>query len=266
MYLSLKRILTILTIIILFPIHSFADQNKTLHISAGTEGWLPVAYKDINTNNVKGLSYDVIEEIAKRLNIVLKINRVPWKRMLKMLEIGDLDMAIAIYWNSERDKHFLYSTPYFQNEARIFVKKGKEFNLNKLEDLVPYTGIIPAGGSFGERFDSFAKNDLKLYQLPGNDLRAKKKKINLILLERYDFFIQDYLDGMMYINQAGFNDKIVPLPYVINKTNVHFAMSKKSKKNVILPKINEIIKSMVEDGSIEKMAKTYIENYSNKIK
>ncbi len=214
-----KRVLTCLVIIVLFSTQSFADSSIKLHISAGTEGWLPIAYKDVNTEKVKGLSYDVIEEVAKRLDIGLVFKRLPWKRMLKVLETGGLDMAIAIYWNSERDKHFLYSTPYFQNEARVFVKKGKEFNLNKLEDLIPYSGVIPAGGSFGERFDKFAEKNLKLFQLHKTGFVGKKKKFNLILLGRYDYLVQDYLDGIMFSKQAGFKDSIVPLKYVINKTD-----------------------------------------------
>ncbi len=256
---SFNKAIIFLAILILFPINSFADQIKTLKVSAGTEAWQPIAYRDMNTNNVKGLSYDLIEEIAKRLNIVIKIIHVPWKRMLYMLKHGELDIAIAIYWNFERDKKFLYSIPYFKNEVRIFVKKGKEFKLNKLEDLIPHTGIIPAGGSFGEKFDLFAKNNLDLFQLHEKGLKGKEKKTKLILFDHFDYFVQDHLDGMMYLKQVGFHQKIIPLPYVINKVDVHFAMSRKSKMNILLPKINEIIKSMIKEGLIEKMTKKYIE-------
>lgn len=230
-----------------------AQECQVLRVG-GTDGWLPVAYLNQATKEPEGIAHDFAKIVGNKLNIPVKIDAtLPWKRMLQYTEDGNLDMVAAIYWTKERADLYQYTASYFVNEAWVFVVKGKEFPFEKFEDLIGRVGGIPLGGSFGEAFDTFAKDhQLKLEEVGTKEQMAKK-----ILAGRNDYFIQDYLDGIMYLKQAGLQDQIVALPHPVAITEVYFALSRKSPCISLVPHINGIIDNAKRDGTLQAIIDKY---------
>jgi polar amino acid transport system substrate-binding protein len=252
----MRTFIMICTLFFFLTLNAFAQECKVLRISSGTNDWLPVAYKNSKTQKDEGIAYDIVKNVAQKLSIPLEIHYLPWGRMLLHLDKGKLDMSIAIYWNKERDKKYLYSIPYFANEARVFVKKGNEFSFRRLEDLIGRKGAIPDEGSFGEEFDSFARqHQLELHKAHG--ITTKEQMVGMLLRDRIEYFIQDYLDSMMYLKSAGQLDSIALLEHPIGKTNVHFAFSRKSACSQLIPEINTILEKLKKDGTVKKIVEKY---------
>ncbi len=248
------RILTCI-LALLCTAGAYSMECSQLRIASGVTGWAPISYKDKASGRYHGVAFDVIQEVSKRLNIPVTTLDIPWKRVLLYMETGNLDLALAIYKNKEREKKYLYTHAYFSNEARVFVKKGHEFPFNRLEDLVGRSGVVPAGGSFGEEFDSFAEKNLKLYKVSNPPFKEKYHK--LILNQRWDYYIADYLDGISHLKKAGLQNKIVPLPHPIDKNDVYFAFSRKSPCQHLLPQINKIVEQLKFEGFILRKAEKY---------
>jgi len=80
----------------------------------------------------------------------------------------------------------------------------------------------------------------------------------LIINQRWDYYISDYLDGMSNLKEAGLQDKIIPLPHPIDKNNVHFAFSRKSTCQYLIPQINQVIERLKHDGFISRMTEKYL--------
>ena len=243
----------------LLPAPVYPETCGPLIISAGAEDWHPVAYRDKDSGQIKGIAFDMVAKVAEKLNVRLTVKQMPWKRMLELLKDGRLDMAIAIYWNAERDQYLSYSVPYLDNAATIFVRKNNVFSFTKFEDLLPYHGLKPAGGSFGEAFDKFARqHNLSLREIHGAS-QVKEKMVTLVLRERYDYFIADYLDGMMFLKQTNRDTLITPLEKTLNMTQVHFAISRKSDCLVLLPEINAALRQLKNDGTVDRIIHTCID-------
>jgi len=231
----------------------FAQECQTLRVG-GTTGWFPITYKNQETQKAEGIANDLIVIIGERLGLPVDIDmNLPWKRILSNLTTGRLDLISAIYWTNEREKLYLYTIDYYTNEARVFVPKGKEFSFNRLEDLIGLTGGIPHGGSFGEHFDTFAKE----HSLKFERSQAKQQLVKQLLMERTDYFIQDYVDATMYLKQNDLDDKVVALPHPVSTTTVHFAVSRQSPCLQLVPQINAIIDNAKQDGTLQ----TIIDNY-----
>jgi len=221
----------------------------------GRAGWSPVAYFSHQTQKEEGIAHDFVKYIGYQLKIPVKIDtQLPWKRLMSHVKIGLIDMFAAIYWTKERAKLYGYSEPYFVNEARIFVKKGKEFPFKQFDDLILKTGGIPDGGSFGEEFDSFAK----AHHLNLEGLSNKYQMTQMVLRGRIDYFIQDYLDGMVYLKENELQNQIIALPTPVSVTNIHFAFSRKSPCHQLIPAINKIINKAKRDGTLQKIVDKYI--------
>jgi len=232
-----------------------AQECNVLRV-AGTSNWEPVAYINQETHKPTGIAYDFSKIVGEKLNIPVEVDAdLPWKRVLRKLKFGEIDMTAGIYWTKERATLYQYTSPIFTNNVRVFVVKGKEFPFEKLEDLIGRVGGVPLGGSFGEEFDTFArKHKLKL-----ESVERRKQLVTKTLLGRNDYFIQDYLDGMRYLNKAGLQGQIVALPYPLSITNVYFAISRKSPCLVIVPQINAIINKANQDGTLQTIINKYIE-------
>lgn len=234
--------------------NAFAQECKQLRIASGANAWVPVSYLNLETQQFEGIAFDMAKAVSQKLNLPLEIKTLPWTRMLQYLEDGNLDMSVAIYWNQERDKKYLYTKPYFINEIRVYVKKGREFPFNHLDDLIGRRGIIPDGGSFGEEFDSFSKShELDLYRV-----QHKEQLAGLVLTGRGDYFVQAYLDGVAYLKHYGLQDDVVPLPYPLATTNVHFALSRQSPCKNLLPQINQSIEALKREGVLERIIAEHI--------
>ena len=222
----------------------------------GSSRWFPIAYTAKDGQKIIGIGYDLIKLIAAKLALEVEINgQLPWKRALKYLKEGQLDVISALYWTEQRALDFHYSKAYFYNEPRIFVLKEKRFSYQKFEDLIGLSGIIPTGGSFGEAFDQFAREN-KL-QLQG--VSSKKLMVRALFNGMADYFIQDHLDGLSYLKQQRLEGSIIALPTPVSATPVHFALSKKSPCAAYLMKINLAISRAKAGGSLANI----IRNTSN---
>ncbi|NQZ09140.1 MAG: amino acid ABC transporter substrate-binding protein [Algicola sp.] len=252
------KVLTLFWVILSLAIPMLANAQECLLLRAGgTISWQPIAYFNQETQKPEGIGYDLTKVVGQRLKIPVEINaKIPWKRLLKFVKDGDMDLISAIYRTPQRDKHYHFSIPYFVNEARVFVKKGAEFPFAKLSDLIARRGVIPLGGSFGEDFDSFVVK----HPLTMETLATKQQLVTAILQGLSDYFIQDYRDGMTYLKQQGLENKIVALNHPVSVTPVHLAVSRQSSCAALLPEINQIIKLIKVDGTFEKI----IDKYRNK--
>ncbi len=250
----MKKVVFVLCLLVVFTGLAYAQECEVLR-AGSTHGWLPVAYLVEETGETPGIAHDLLRYIGEQLNIPVEIDaKVPWKRMLAYLESGKLDLCAAIYWTEERDKIYKYTVPFYTNEARVFVKKGNEFEFDSFDDLIGLRGGIPSGGSFGNEFDTFAKeNNLKL-----EGVKTKEQRVTKLLAGRNDYFLQDYLDGMLYLKQEGLQDQVVALPHPVATTEVYFAFSRQSPCVELVPQVNEIIEKAKEDGTIQTIVDKYI--------
>ena len=243
---------------LLYTLNCYSLGCKQLRIASGADNWVPISYIDrVGSNQYQGVAFDIAKEVAKYLGLPLSIDDLPWKRMLFHLEAGKIDMAIAIYKSEAREKIYLYTVPYTNNEARIFVKKGLEFSFNNLKDLDGLTGAIPAAGSFGDEFDSYVKENKHNF-FEWHNRAQRESQFRFIMNRRRDYYVADYLDGMSKLKRAGLQGQIVPLPHSLAKNTVHFALSKKSPCKKLVPQINQIIEKLKQEGFVSRVVEKHL--------
>ena len=240
--------------LLVIPVLAVANDGSVLKVS-GPPNYLPMSFVDKTSGHPTGVSYDIVKLLGERLSVPIKIfPNLPWRRALVYLNSGELDILVAIYKTPEREEKYLFSVPYHQNAAHIFVRKDRFFNFKGLNDLLGKTGEVPMGDSFGSVFDTFVKeHNLRIEYAPTKTQRFKK-----LLLGRSDYVIQDKLDGLIYIRQNFLSDKIIILPKAISFTKVHFAISKKSFFANKIPEINCFLEELKRNGTITSLINKYI--------
>lgn len=217
----------------------------------GAMGWYPYYVK--KGGQIQGASIDIMKEIGKKQGFRVKVmGDIPWKRQLAMVKSGQLDVIGGIYYTSERARIYKYTDAFMTDEARVFVKKGKEFSFKDFSDLKGKTGGRPSGGSYGEKFDKYAASNLKMEKFEGKDSLVK-----MLLAGRVDYLVFAYWDMNSYLKEKGYSSQVKVLPKAITKNNVHFIFSKKSAAVSLVPKVNSELKKMKRDGRLKRIINKY---------
>ncbi len=204
-------------------------------------------------NQIVGPIVDLITSVFKDLDIPVKTVILPWSRGLRQMKTGDIDVVLTIFHTPERAEYMMYTVPYAQVRSSVFVKKGREFPYRKWEDLIDRIGLFLRGDSHGMDFDDFAKDHLNF-----SDIEGLEQAVKMLYHERGDYAILIKETALVEIADMGYQDKIVPLYVPISNQNVYIAFSKKSPFLKYLPKVNQQIQELRDNGTIEKMLEKVI--------
>lgn len=219
---------------------------------AGPDQWSPNSYFDSQSKQHEGLGYALLQTISEKQHIAYQIlTNLPWKRVLKYSQEGKIDLIVAIYQSAERERFIEFSAPYFTNDIKIYVRKGREFSFNSLPDLLGKKGLFPAGASYGDDFDNFA------IQL---DLEGKTKIDELFLYltrNTADYAIQEYNRVQRYIQDHQLQHDIVALPKSLLEAPVRMGFSLASDCAGLLTKFKQELTRMRTSGELRALQAMY---------
>ncbi len=211
-----------------------------------------------NPKKLIGFAVELLEIAFNEIGILVDARYVgPWARAQSEVKHGNVDMLGGAYITDERQTYMDYIIPPFvMDPTVIFVKKGKSFHFEKWEDLIGLTGGSPIGNSYGEKFDSFAKKNLKIELVPKINQAFKK-----LVRERNDYVIYGMYPGLAEAEVTGFGNTIEYLSNSIISEGLYFTISKKSPCNSskIKEHLTRKVKEFTEKKIPEKLIKKYLQ-------
>jgi polar amino acid transport system substrate-binding protein len=251
----LSQLLSVVILLISFALGAQDHRSmdcKQINV-AGPDQWSPNSYFDAKSQSHQGLGYVLLQKIADKQQIPFQIlQNLPWKRVLKYTEEGNVDLIVAIYQSEERERFIEFSEPYFTNNIKIYVYKGREFRFNALTDLQGKKGLYPSGASYGDKFDSFAKN---------LDLEGKTNISELFMyLSRntVDYAIQESTVANVFITANKLEKDVVALPQSLLNVPVRLGFSRNSGCNKLVDKFKTEFKKMLDNGELADLQVRYL--------
>ena len=229
---------------------SFASSCELLSYN-GSDNWYPYFSRQ-NLNHL-GIMGDTLSKAADRagLNIVLRPS-MPWKRILFDLGSGRLDIVAGALKTQQREKNFHFSDAIHVAELRVFVRKDLRFNYSHISDLKGLKGGKVRGMSLGEEADNYAFDHLVI-----DDLPSPLSLLKMIESGRIDYGIFYWSTGKQEIQRYGLDSTIDILPTAIATEGLYIAFSKNSSCQSQIELLNNEIKKMKTDGSIEPIVQHY---------
>jgi ABC-type amino acid transport substrate-binding protein len=139
-----------------------------------------------------GIAAAYFERIAKRMEVTeISYSKLPLPRLLYMLERGELDMALLLAKDAERDTRFLYpQQALFSTSAALAVKTSNPLAaIHSVEDLL---GLRIGAWQNGYRAPLFNDPRLQLQTLSGDNVTSKG--LRMVAAGRIDafYFPDDY--------------------------------------------------------------------------
>ncbi len=231
-------------------IPAFADDVMKFGVS---EAWKPFDWQE--NGQYKGILIDIVNEaIQKRMGISVSYSIFPWERAQHLVREGVLDALISNgplrkEWSEHSNEVLM------ELEWRIYINSSnpKLEQIKKaktLEELRSFHFVDYIGNGWAKANLVDKNFDIHLVSEPS-------KVFELIAKGRGDINIIPMIIGKYYLKELGLKNQITELPSIVPAIPFHLVIGKKSPFTKILPKFDQVVKQMKEDGALQAIIDNY---------
>jgi polar amino acid transport system substrate-binding protein len=208
-----------------------------------------------------GIDVYILEEIASQLGLELEIVECPFKRCLKYIETGRVDVMTALGLRPEREVFvdYVYPPYYSKNAKAFYTKKGSSVHIKKYEDIYDYRIGVKNGVRYFPRFDT----DPKIVKESVNTVPINMSKL---VEGRVDAIINTEIQMDYLIIKHDFVGKFNKAPYAVEKGRDFIGVSKKTKHPGIKEKIEKIVLKMVVSGAVDVIINKFFADITEQMK
>ena len=209
-------------------------------------------YIIIEDKYIIGIDVELMNAIATRLNTEIRFFQAPWKRLLKMMEYGEIDILSTVSRTAEREKYMQFVLPpYMQGKKVFYILKGSGIKIDHYADLYGLTIGTERGFEHFAPFD----NDLKIRK------QYSKSAVNLFQMlasGRIDAFVGTEVVMDYLISKEAFKGKFEKASYTRKGTPGYLSISGRSPYARQLPRFNKIMMDLKSTGAIEALFENFL--------
>ena len=206
---------------------SAQDGCKALTVSGNPE-YPPYLWRDpVDENRLIGANADLMQLLAKELDVSIEVKYGgPWGRVQEDVRNGRLDGIAGAFFTVPRLQYMDYVYPAFQGTRTvIWTRDEGKLDYKAWHDLVGQQGVTVINNSFGEAFDRYAKEKLKITTVPNLE-----QALRVLKAGRADFLIYEEYPGLAFAARykiSGLKTMAVP----VTNENLYFTIGHKSPCN-----------------------------------
>ena len=236
----MKNIILILYFM-LIPLFVQAEEK----LRVGLFNIVPYAYLD--KGKLTGITYDIIQNIEKELNIPIEVQLLPYKRMLIDLELGKIDFAI--FFLSDQSASFSEKLiAMYDLETVIFGKKNLKILTH--DDLLSLHLATPLGVNYNAKLT-------KEKQLNITRVRDYQNAIFMLEYDNIDAIIAPkeiikYQLKLLNMSLAEFGE-----PYILTTNTAWIQFSNKSLKHEYKDVLRDSADKLLKSGKIDAIIQKY---------
>jgi polar amino acid transport system substrate-binding protein len=220
-------------------------------------------YPPLNFTDATGASigweYDAVNEIGKRVNAKIEWSVTSWDTMIQAIRDGQFDVGMdGITINDERKAQIDFSEPYMNSQQFMLVRadesrfaEEKAFAADSKLLIGAQAGTTNFYTAVYNVLDGDEKNPrIKLFDTFGATVQA-------LLTGDVDMVLMDKASANGYIGANAGKFKLVGGPLGSDEFGFIFKQG-----SDLVPAFNAAIKSMKEDGTLEKLDTKWFYEYS----
>ena len=245
------RVLTAALLMVLV-FHAWAQQGtetvEPLTITVGANHAPP--YRILEGGERTGLYVEIFEEIAERLGWEVHYREAPFRRVLRMVQQGEVDVMLGPLETEERAELIEFVAPAFPPERRLFFYLNKEHRIERYADLYGRAIGVLEGASYFPRFD----DDEDLLKEPA----PRYENLMLMLQKgRVDVVIAPELVGLYTVEKLGLDIEVSP--FFVPGERSYIAVAKNSPVIQYADDIRAALKLIEMEGIHEDLVLKYLD-------
>lgn len=220
------------------------DTQETLTMATNAE-FPPYEYKE--GDKVVGIDAEVAQAIADKLGMKLEIVDTKFDAIIPGVQSGKYDMGMAgMTVTPEREQSVAFSDSYATGIQSIIVKQGSA--IKSVDDLSEKTKI---GVQLGTTGDIYAKDDFGDEAVQEYDKGADA--VQALLAGKIDCVIIDNEPAKSFV-AANEGLEILKTSYA----EEDYAICFKKDNTELQTKVNDALKELIADGTLQKIVNKYI--------
>jgi len=232
-----------------------ATESCKLLIASGNPQYPPYLWRDpADENRLIGANADLLQLLSKELAIPIEMQYGgPWARVQEEARAGKVDLIAGAFWTLPRTEYMDYFYPAFrETRSVIWTRQERKLNYTRWSDLVGQQGVTVINNSFGEEFDQYSRNNLKMSQVA-----SLEQAIQMLQRSRADYLIYEDSPGQAYLAKMNISD-LKPLATAVANENLFLTLSHRSACNSgelrgrITRAIYKLVKQNVMSALLEK--------------
>jgi polar amino acid transport system substrate-binding protein len=244
---GLRSILLAIMWFMLFSLPAQAADN-VLRVSFNS---FPPSKVKTEDGSYGGSDIDMLRLLAGRMGLLVEFEDVPFKRGLKLVEYGDIDLMVWVLRRPEREQYAYFLTPPYANKTdkALYMLKGREQTVTRYEDLHGLVVGTQIGTKYFPRFD----DDKDITKFAVKDLLLN---IRMLRAGRIDAFIVSEVRGDEALAGQGLMDVIAKTPFTYTEPQeVYMILSKRSPLVPRLEEFNRVMEELVDAGEFDRILK-----------
>lgn len=197
-------------------------------IATGNPEYPPYLWRDPeDETRLIGANADLIQLLGKELGLPIEMRYVgTWARVQEEAKLGRIDLIAGAFFTVSRLEYMDYFYPAFrETRSVIWTRSNANIIYKKWTDLVGKHGVTVINNSFGEEFDRYAKNALKISTVPNLEQALK-----MLILTRADYLIYEEDPGLAFAAKMNIRG-IKTISLAISNESLHLTFSHKSACN-----------------------------------
>ena len=223
--------LKVLSILLFLSIPGFASAAGKCErlVATGNPEYPPYLWRDPQSpKHLIGANADLLTLIGEQLGVKVEIIHTgPWSRAQDEVRTGRVDLLAGAFLTLPRLESMDYVHPaFFNTPSVVWVNKDKVFPYSGWEDLRERTGGTLVSNSFGQQFDTYAKANLNLEEVPSLTQAFQK-----LLLGRTDYVLYERYPGIALADTLGMLDNLETLEPPISSEGLYLTLSHNSACN-----------------------------------
>lgn len=182
------------------------------------------------------------------MEMKLDIQPMPFARRLKQLELGKLDLLVAVIEREQQDSNLIYLQPSYEKLASsFFILKQNQHRLTAPSDLQSLVIGITTNAKYFSEFQQIED----LTKLPVTSL---EQKIKLLQKGRVGTFIHYEQSTLATLEEMGLSEQIVLADYQPQAYEKHyFVITEQSRLFAAKDKLEAIIAEGVLQGDFNRI-------------
>lgn len=207
-------------------------------------------YRIVEGSERSGLYVDIFEEIAERLGWKVHYREAPFRRVLRMVQQGEVDVMLGPLETEERAELMEFVAPAFPPERRLFFYLNSEHRIERYADLYGRAIGVLEGASYFPRFD----DDEKLLKEPA----PRYENLMLMMQKgRVDVVIAPELVGLYTVEKLGLDVEVSP--FFVPGERSYIAVAKNSPVLQYADDIRAALKLIEMEGIHEDLVLKYMD-------
>ena len=217
----------------------------------GSDNYEPYNYIDESGENV-GIDVDIAKEACRRLGITPVFKQITWDRKDSFLDSNEIDCLWGSFTMSGRTDDYRWAGPYMYSRQIVVV--NKDSGIENLDDLNGKRVAAVQSTSKPEHIILSGEDDRiqgvsAVYSMSTmSELYASLRKGYIDAAAGHEVAIKRFVDT----NPQQF----IILDEILYKSELGVAF-KKGRSDDVPDMLNDILKQMIDDGTIKKIAESY---------